>query len=147
MSTTLKQIREIRREKRGTITYSSGCGEGGRAKWLNTSRTGAALKLGRYLRPGRTIYLEPEAPGGNRSVAIPAEIAWCDPIPGTLEFRAGIRILRISPEVALHFALLSQRGRENKTTIATVTNVAWSSADEADATLPNAAAGRMTHAV
>ena len=144
MNTNLQQIRELRQGRRGHIAYNSGCGEGGRAEWINISRTGAALRLGRYLRPGRIIYLEPT---GDRPVAIPAEIAWCAPIPGTLEFRAGLRVLRVTPEVALQFALLGQGARENKNALETVTNVAWSPTNSVDATLPNAAAGQLTHAV
>jgi hypothetical protein len=144
MNTNETPIRELRRKRRGTLEYTSGCGEGGRAEWLNISRTGAALRLGRYLRPGRTLYLE--SPDG-LPVRIPAAIAWCTPIPGSLDFRVGLRVLRADPEVALQFAILGQAGRENKRSLKTVHNAVWPASAIEATILPNAAAGHLTHAV
>lgn len=147
MNSELHQKRELRRGRRGTITYHSGCGNWGRATWLNISRTGAALRLGRYLRPGRVLYLESDDKGPVPKTVIPAEVAWCKAIPGTLDFRVGLHVHRPTPAVALAFAQLGAPTRENKKHLETVTNAAWDVTDYADAPLPNAAAGHLTHAV
>lgn len=140
------QIRELRRELSGAIEYSSGCGEGGRATWLNISRTGAALRLGRYLRPGRQITLLSTTEGG--ATTVPAEIAWCVPIPGTMYFRAGLRINRDNPEVALHIATLGQSALlKNKTRLETVTEAGWPSLHESMTPRHNADVSNFTHAV
>jgi hypothetical protein len=110
-------LRELRTPLTGTCTYASGCGEAGRAQWLNISRTGAALRLGRYLRPGHVIQLLLDA--GDRVIL--ARIAWCVPIAGTLHFQAGLVAQPIGPESTLSFATLVHEAQtSNKNTEASV---------------------------
>ncbi len=89
MAYTNTNMRELRTPLSGSFAYASGCGEAGRAVWLNISRTGAAIQLGRYLRPGHLIQLSLES-GNDGGWSIPARIAWCVSIPGTLQFQAGL---------------------------------------------------------
>ena len=148
MKTNNKLSREMRTELDGSIAYKSGCGEAGQATWLNISRTGAAVVLGRYLRPGRLVSLEPNGTTQTDTVAIPAEIAWCFPVPGTLHFEAGLKILRSDPEIALHFAALGYSAlAENRNNAKTVANVVWSTQELDSTPLPNADVCNLTQAV
>ena len=143
-----EHIREQRYTLRGPVAYTSGCGERGQATWLNISRTGAAILLGRYLRPGRPINLELAVAGGGVAVAIPAEIAWCVPIAGTHHFRTGLKILRNDPEIALHFASLGYAAQaQNKINAETVIEAVWPPHNVTTTTLPNADVITLTHAV
>lgn len=118
-------MRELRTPLTGTFNYASGCGEAGRAAWLNISRTGAAVRLGRYLRPGHIIQLlpdieEPEA------WSIPARVAWCVPAADTVLFHAGLAVQRTTPENALRFATLGYEALVlNKNAESTVVNAVW----------------------
>jgi len=142
------EMRELRTPLAGAITYASGCGEAGRADWLNISRSGASLRLGRYLRPGRTIRLEPARWMAGAPSAIPAEIAWCAPVSGTLKFRAGLRILRGDPEVALFITTLCHGARVQNRTAANdvVNNAVWTSLAVREDAPPNAGVKQFTHA-
>ena len=144
MNSNTTEHRELRRRLNGALCYRSGCGNGGKATWLNISRTGASVRLGRYLRPGRRIYLE----ATQNSPAIPAEIVWCVPVPGTLQFRAGLQLLRTDPEIALLITNLGQRALgENKNPSNTVVDAVWPSFHETTRPLPNADVTSLTHAV
>ncbi len=141
-------IREQRCTLSGPVAYTSGGGEGGQATWLNISRTGAAILLGRYLRPGRPINLDLAAGEGGAVVAIPAGIAWCVPVADTLHFKTGLKILRNDPEIALYFASLGYTARaENKINAETVIEAVWPSRNVTTTTLPNADVINLTHAV
>ena len=147
MSATTKWTRELRTELNGPVSYVSGCGDGGHATWLNVSRAGAAILLGRYLRPGRRIDLLVTA-GGGENAFIGAEIAWCVPVPGTLRFKAGLRMVRQDPESVLQFAKLGYDAQaQNKFTSKTVTDVVWTTLQSVPNTLPNAGVSKLTQAV
>lgn len=135
MAHTNREMRELRTPLAGAVTYASGCGEAGRADWLNISRCGAALRLGRYLRPGRVIQLQPVS---DEDWQIAAQITWCAPIPGTPLFKAGVAVQRTCPESALRFATLGYEAQaQNKSTNAKVSNNAvWPSFIAAPAGLP-----------
>lgn len=105
MAHLVTKMRELRTPLTGTFAYASGCGEAGRAEWLNISRAGAAIQLGRYLRPGHLIQLLLES-GNDEEWNIPARIAWCVSISGTPQFQAGLAVQRTTPESALQFATL-----------------------------------------
>ena len=122
MVTINHKMRELRTPLAGSFAYASGCGEAGRADWLNISRCGAALRLGRYLRPGHVIQLMPE--GDDWS--IPARITWCSPIAGTPLFQAGLAVQRNCPESALRFATLGYAALAlNKSNPNTVVTAVW----------------------
>lgn len=144
MNTNTTEHRELRRRLNGALGYRTGCGNEGKATWLNISRTGASVRLGRYLRPGRRIYLETE----HNSPAIPADIVWCVPVPGTLQFRAGLQLFRSDPEIALLITHLGQRALgENKNSSKTVVDAVWPSFHDVTRPLPNADVTSLTHAV
>jgi hypothetical protein len=147
MSATTRRNRELRTKLNGPISYVSGCGDGGHATWVNVSRAGAAILLGRYLRPGRRIDLM-VAPGSDENTFIGAEIAWCVPVPGTLQFKAGLRMVRQDPESALQFAKLGYAAQaQNKFSSKTVSNAVWTSLQSAPNTLPNTGVSKLTQAV
>ncbi len=140
--------RERRTQLGGSLQYTTGCGEAGQATWLNISRTGAGLLLGRYLRPGRTLLLELAATETDCTVLVPAEVAWCVPQLGKPSFKTGLRIHRDDPEVALHFAKLGYRAlAENKNGGKTVVTAVWTSLNEPMHLRHNTAASNLTHAV
>lgn len=125
MAHLVTKMRELRTPLTGTFAYASGCGEAGRAEWLNISRTGAAIQLGRYLRPGHLIQLLLES-GNDAEWNIPARIAWCVSIPGTLQFQAGLAVQRTTPENALQFATLGYGALAlNKTNSNSVITAVW----------------------
>lgn len=129
------QLRELRTPLSGSLAYLSGCGEAGRADWLNISRSGAALRLGRYLRPGHRVELMPAA-----DWTIGARVAWCARVPGSLQFVAGLVIDRSCPEGALRFAALGYGAQAaNKNTPYSVVTSVWPSlaANAEPATRPN----------
>lgn len=96
------------------MTYRLESGDTGRATWLNVSRAGAAVRLGRYLRPGKRLQLCFASPlQYGAIVELPARVAWCRPLEGGVEFAAGLQVRRDAPEAALAFAALGyavQRG-------------------------------------
>lgn len=119
------RMRELRTPLTGTFAYASGCGEAGRAEWLNISRTGAAIQLGRYLRPGHPIQLLLES-GTGEEWNFPARIAWCVSVPGTLQFQAGLAVQRTNPESALQFATLGYEALAlNKSNLNSVVTAVW----------------------
>ena len=107
MATATAAAREERTALSGSLTYRHEPGEQGRARWLNVTRVGASIRLGRYLRPGRLLHLSfanPLDSGAQADVA--AQVAWCRLVPGSVDFEAGLRIMRDAPEMALAFAAL-----------------------------------------
>ena len=138
MATLSEHVRELRTPLTGSFHYVSGCGDAGRATWLNISRTGASVRLGRYLRPGHVIRLQPAGQENDLDWAIPATIVWCARIPGTLQFRAGLAVDRTCPETALRFATLGYEALAmNRNTNRTVLTAGWS---------PDAAAPALSQA-
>ncbi len=113
----MQQLVEHGREPRyrldGTLLYTDGAGVRGQGAWMEVSRVGGSMKLGRYLRPGRTIDLTFKTPAGTLAV-IPARVVWCQPASDRLQFVAGFRIDREDPEAALCYAQLRYSGRPNK---------------------------------
>jgi hypothetical protein len=127
MAKVNREIREIRTPFTGAFTYVSGCGDAGRATWLNISRTGAAVRLGRYLRPGHVVQLHPASVDQDASWSIPARVVWCTRIPGTFQFQAGLAVDRSCPEATLHFATLGYAARAlNTNTDSAVVTAGWS---------------------
>ncbi len=107
MIQAVERIRERRTPVAGCVAYRLESGDTGRAAWLNVSRVGAALRLGRYLRPGKRLCLRFASPlpaGG--TVELPARVVWCRPVAGGVEFDAGLVVRRDTPEAALAFAAL-----------------------------------------
>lgn len=130
------------RERRTTVDYTvryrySDPEETGTARLLNVGRVGAALRLGRYLRPGRQLWLSfasPLVPG--KTVEIRAQVIWCRPV-STVEFLAGLYVLRENPESALAFGALGYGSEEsdlapNRETARGVKDLWWSSAPAAE---------------
>ncbi len=105
--------REARYTLGGTVQYTYGLPvEAGMAQWCDVSRAGASISLGRYLRPGRELYLEvpsPLTPGA--LVKVRAQVAWCAPACEAGHFVAGLLVYRDTPEMALDFAAISQWAR------------------------------------
>ncbi len=106
--------REARYALDGTVQYSYGLPvESGMAQWFDVSRTGASVRLGRYLRPGRELWLEllSPSPQGNVQLKVRTQVAWCAPAGESGQFVAGLLVYRDSPELALDFAAISQSAR------------------------------------
>ncbi|MBI2434207.1 MAG: PilZ domain-containing protein [Candidatus Hydrogenedentes bacterium] len=104
-----QQIRERRIGTSGTLTYHYDGGECGAAHWLDVSRVGAKLRLGRYLRPGRQLEIEFASPLSGDAIRVAARVMWCQ-MKGAAEFLAGIHVRREQPETALAFASLGYQG-------------------------------------
>lgn len=140
-------VRELRNPLAGTVRYVSGCGNAGQATWIDISRTGASVRLGRYLRPGHIIQLRPAGDDRDPVWGIPARIAWCTRISGTLQFRAGLAIDRSCPEDALNFAALGYEALAmNRNTSRTVLTAGWSP-DAAAPALSKASLAPMVQAI
>lgn len=127
-----EQEREARTALRGQIRYTYDEAQSGLAYWLNVSRTGAALRMGRYLRPGRQLCLlapHPEAP--DQPIEVHAQIIWCRPVGDGSQFFAGLGLLRQRPEEALAIAQWVQRARNdwgaylNKPLVSEVVEGVW----------------------
>ena len=89
------------------LTYRYEPGEEGRARWLNTTRLGASIRLGRYLRPGRRLRLAFPSPlDPEEQVEVAAQVIWCRLVPGSVDFEAGLRIICDDPKTAAAFASL-----------------------------------------
>jgi hypothetical protein len=89
--------------------------EAGTASLAHVSRAGVTLRLGRYLRPGRQVWLSfvsPLDPG--TEVEVRAQVTWCRPARQGLEFLAGLCVLRDDPGAALAFAAWGCPSRESK---------------------------------
>jgi hypothetical protein len=110
---TPTSLREVRTVCGGRLTYRhDGPADSGPARWCDVSRTGARIALGRYLRPGRWVTLEFDAPlVCGAPVQVRARVVWCRPSGDGLSFEAGLSVLRETPELALDFAALGYRAR------------------------------------
>jgi len=111
MKPTTQAMRERRTALSGAVTYSYDPDESGRGRWINVSRVGACIRLGRYLRPGRDLRLRFPSPleASEAPVEVQGRVSWCRQVPGAPEFTAGVRLLREDPEAALAFAALGYR--------------------------------------
>lgn len=148
MNTCNSDEREIRTPLWGTFHYVSGCGEAGRATWLNVSRTGAGVQLGRYLRPGHVVQLQCDGDETTGTWPIPATVIWCRPIPDSVQFQAGLAIDRTCPETALRFATLGYAALAmNKSNLTTVTTAGWSASHAAPASALHKCLPSLTQAV
>ncbi len=106
--------REPRTKLNGKVQYRHEPDAQGTAHWVNVSRLGAALRLGRYLRPGRYLQLSFASPfHADRHELITARVMWCRRIPGTVEFQAGLRVLRNGSEAVAVFTALSSPRKGN----------------------------------
>lgn len=115
----MNEIDQHPREGRTTLTggFHFVCDEGhtGGGRWLNVSRVGASVLLGRYLKPGREVIVRFASPlVSNDALEVKARVMWCRQIQGGPEFMAGIRIRRETPEMALDFATLGYAAREHR---------------------------------
>lgn len=116
---TLQPAREPRTPVSGTLKYVCAPDETGRARWLNVSRTGASIRLGRYLRPGRRIALQFEAPHlSGATFVVESRIVWCRPVTGGLEFAAGLQLYRDVPDAVVAFASVGYAARRQSNTTA-----------------------------
>lgn len=106
-------VREVRAALDRRVTYEVTPGDGGSATWIDVSRVGVRMLLGRYLRPRRVIALAFAAPWDEHTeVRLSARVIWCRQAKDSAEFHAGLQVLRESPESALAFGLLVQQARE-----------------------------------
>lgn len=106
--TITQRTRELRKRLGGRLIYRYDAAEHGTAHWLDVSRVGAKLLLGRYLRPGRLIELEFESPlRAEDRVCLKARVMWCQQGKDLAEFVAGVHVRRESPETVLAFASLA----------------------------------------
>lgn len=115
----MEQIaREARTELGGTLRYGYGAPEDtGVAQWVDVSRSGAAIQLGRYLRPGREITLEVNSPlAMNGPLKVRARVVWCTAARTAGHFNAGLLVYRDTPEMALDFAALGYAARRQQNT-------------------------------
>ncbi len=104
--------RELRTPLEGPLTLRCNAKDTAPAHWANISRTGAGIRMGRYLRPGRRVRLffdSPEHPG--KSVEMNAHVIWCKPRRTGHVFDAGMAVHRSVPETALAFAALGHRAQ------------------------------------
>ena len=130
MSATTTMQREQRQRLNGQLTFSCGEDNEGTAEWEDISRTGASVRLGRHLSPGRELRLKfASLLEFGEYHEISAQVAWCRQIPDTTEFRAGLVVRRDTPEVALAFSTLAHAARleANKEITEWVGSNKWSS--------------------
>jgi hypothetical protein len=123
-------VREVRAALDGAVTYEVTPGDVGSATWIDISRVGVRMVLGRYLRPGRVIAVAFAAPWDEHTeVRLSARVIWCRQTNDSAEFHAGFQVLRESPEAALAFGLLVQQAREaaNSGGAAAVFHTVWPS--------------------
>lgn len=107
--------REARTALAGGFHFECDAGHAGTGRWLNVSRVGANVLLGRYLKPGREVTLRFASPLVSRdALEVTARVMWCKPVHGGPEFVAGFRIRRDTPEMALDFATLGYAAREER---------------------------------
>jgi len=105
-------IRECRSEVGGTVSYTVSRGESGSAVWRDISRTGARLRLGRYVRPGRVVVLDFPAPQfGCGQYRLQARVVWCRQVQDGADFELGLLVVRDEPESALAFASVLHHAR------------------------------------
>lgn len=103
---TGQRMRERRLMFGGRLIYRYDDAEHATAHWLDVSRVGAKLRLGRYLRPGRVIELDFASPLDGEQVRLGARVMWCEQVKEAPEFVAGVHVRRETPETALAFAAL-----------------------------------------
>lgn len=114
MTTTTETQRETRSSHTGHVSYRYD-DETGSGTWMDVSRVGAQVLLGRYLRPGRTLTLRFASPlVSNRELEVTAQVVWCRPEKYSQDFTVGLLIQRDTPEMALDFATLGHAAREEK---------------------------------
>lgn len=151
MATGAGRVREARTALAGSVAYGyEGPREQGVARWANVSRTGGAIVLGRYLRPGREITLSFESPLVHSGpLSVRARIAWCRPSGTKGEFVAGLAIYRDTPEMALDFAAMGYAARQqsNKCAGTPVSTPVWPGFEAAQETWQPAAPAHHAHAV
>lgn len=122
-----EHVREVRSVLTGRVAYEVAGHERGTAAWLDVSRVGARVSLGRYLRPGRLVTLAFTAPwSGSTEVSLVARVVWCRQGGDSMEFHAGLQVVRDNPAAALAFSLLVQLARTaNIADGSTVVNTVW----------------------
>lgn len=123
-----EHVREVRSALTGRVAYEVAADECGTASWLDVSRVGARVALGRYLRPGRLVTLAFTAPwNGSTEVSLVARVVWCRQGSDSAEFHAGLQVVRDNPAAALAFSLLVQiaRGAANTTGPGAVVTTVW----------------------
>lgn len=117
MNQPIHIAREPRTRMQGRLAYTCDAGHAGHAQWLDLSRVGACILLGRYVKPGRELRLRLDSPlaSGGR-LELRARVLWCRQVQQGPEFAAGLYIRRDTPEMALGFAVLGHAARhaENK---------------------------------
>jgi len=127
--------REERTSLAGQVRYDYDDQQSGLAFWVNVSRTGASVRMGRYLRPNRMIALLATDPVEvDQAVPVAARVVWCRPIGDGSQFLVGLRMLRQCPEEALAASRWLRQAREqaslrasqmNETTMETVDTSVW----------------------
>jgi len=128
MQANTEYVREVRSALDGRIAYEAEAGERCNASWMDVSRDGARVALGRYLRPGRVIAIAFTAPhDGRTEVSLQARVIWCRQGGGSAEFHAGLQVIRETPAAALAFASLVRTARNaaNKAKPGAVLNTVW----------------------
>jgi len=123
-------IRERRTPLSGRLGYRYEPDLSGSAAWLDVSRTGAGLRLGRYLRPGRRLRLYFDAPlpwGPAQRIEMEGRVVWCRQAPNGPEFEAGLEMRRENPDAALAFAALGYEAQaeSNKSEVREVEPIVW----------------------
>lgn len=110
----MKSISQRNRESRtvlnGSVEFRHDFPEGnGQARWTDVSRCGAAVRLGRYLRPGRQLWLSTLVEG--EILELRAQVVWCNAVSHDGDYAAGLLIYRETPEAALTFSRLGHAAR------------------------------------
>ena len=119
--------RERRRPGAGTLTWRAASGDAAPAAWLNLSRTGAAIGLGREVRRGQWLTLAFTSPlWDGEEHRLGARVAWCRE-DGAGGYVAGLRVRRDAPEAVLAFASLGREEALNRDRGCGVETTRWSS--------------------
>ena len=114
MSQTARVLRERRTSLRGSLEYQDGTAWLP-ARWRDVSRTGAAIRTARYLRPGRKLGVRFVSPlDAGTPVTLPAQVAWCAPAVDGPGYVSGIAVYRDAPDAALAFAAVGYRARRRE---------------------------------
>ena len=92
-------VREERRCGRLPMVGSFECeyedGAHGEATWRSISLEGACVRIGRYLRPGRTMDVS------YHGLDLELRVVWCRPSANEEFFTAGVQVVNGGPELAL----------------------------------------------
>lgn len=77
-----------------TVEYVVQPRSAGDATCLDAGWGGIALRLGRYLRPGKPLEVYFSLPGGGCGglVSLPGVVTWCRPTPVQTVFHAGVAV-------------------------------------------------------